>query len=104
VRLRTAADGHRGIEQALASPPDVLLLDIHLPDIDGFEVLRRLRAEPALAGCAFIGLSANAMPADVRHALDKGFDDYWTKPIDFTRFLAAIDGFIGRRAAGAAAA
>ena len=91
VRLRTAADGTSGLALARAEPPDVVLLDIHLPDLDGREVLRALRADPALAGCTVIALSANAMPDDIRGALELGFDDYWTKPIDFKRFLAGID-------------
>lgn len=91
VRLRTAVDGTSGLALARAEPPDVVLLDIHLPDLDGREVLRALRADPALAGCTVIALSANAMPEDIRGALELGFDDYWTKPIDFKRFLAGID-------------
>jgi PAS domain S-box-containing protein len=96
VRLRTAGDGASGLALARAEPPDVVLLDIHLPDLDGREVLRRLRADPALAGCTVIGLSANAMPEDIRSALELGFDDYWTKPIDFKRFLAGIDELVAR--------
>lgn len=102
VELRIAVDGRSGIAAALAGPPDVVLLDMQLPDMHGAEVLARLRAEPRLAGCTVIGLSANAMPDDVRAALDAGFDDYWTKPIDLRRFLAGIDALIERRAAAAA--
>jgi PAS domain S-box-containing protein len=98
VRLRTATDGTSGLALARAEPPDVVLLDIHLPDVDGREVLRTLRADPALAGCTVIGLSANAMPEDIRGALELGFDDYWTKPIDFKRFLGGIDELAARLA------
>ncbi|MDP1649340.1 MAG: response regulator [Rubrivivax sp.] len=92
VRLRTAIDGASGIAAALAEPPDLLLLDLQLPDIDGLEVMRRLRADPSLAGCRIVALSADAMTDHVEAALAAGFDDYWTKPIQFERFLAGIDG------------
>ena len=76
---------------ALAAPPDLLLLDLQLPDIAGTEVMRRLRAAPSLAGCRIVALSADAMPDHVQAALAAGFDDYWTKPIQFEHFLAGID-------------
>lgn len=91
VLLHTAVDGESGIRAALADPPDLLLLDLQLPDIDGLEVMRRLRREPALADCRIVALSADAMPDHVQAALDAGFDGYWTKPIEFDRFLADID-------------
>jgi hypothetical protein len=64
---------------------------LQLPDIDGFEVLRAVRADPGLAGVVCIALSANAMPDDVARARRSGFDDYWTKPIDFNQFLGGLD-------------
>ena len=91
VVLDCAVDGLSGIAQAVAQRPDVVLIDMHLPDIDGHEVLRRLRAQPATAAARCIALSANAMPEDVQRALAEGFDDYWTKPIDIRRFLSALD-------------
>ncbi len=91
LRLRVAADGRSGVALALADPPDVALIDMQLPDIDGAQVLDHLRADPRLAACRCIALSASAMPQDVQHAIDRGFDDYWTKPIDVNRFLAALD-------------
>jgi PAS domain S-box-containing protein len=91
LHLRGAADGQSGVALALEDPPDVALVDMQLPDIDGTEVLARLRADPRLAHCRVIALSASAMPEDVRRALASGFDDYWTKPIDVNRFLAALD-------------
>jgi PAS domain S-box-containing protein len=91
TRFEGAATGRAGLAAALAQPPDVVLLDMQLPDLHGSEVLRCMRAEPALARCKVIALSANAMPADVATALAQGFDDYWTKPIDARRFLAGID-------------
>jgi PAS domain S-box-containing protein len=91
LNMLAAADGHSGITLGLQGRPDIALLDLQLPDLDGIDVLRRLRAEPALSHCRFVALSANAMPADIDHALSCGFDEYWTKPIDFERFLADID-------------
>ena len=89
--LRCALDGASGLAQALEAPPDVLLIDMRLPDMDGIEVLRRLRAVPALARTAMIALSANGVSDDIAAALAAGFDDYWTKPIDFRQFLAGLD-------------
>jgi CheY-like chemotaxis protein len=71
---------------------------MQLPDVDGHAVLRRLRADPSTASIRCIALSANAMPEDIRHALAQGFDDYWTKPLDFKRFMAAIDAHFGGQA------
>jgi CheY-like chemotaxis protein len=63
---------------------------MQLPDFDGFEVLRRLRAHPDTAAIACVALSANAMPEDIARARAMGFDDYWTKPIRFKEFLVAM--------------
>ncbi|MCW5612142.1 MAG: PAS domain-containing protein [Rubrivivax sp.] len=102
VLLRTAVDGESGIRAALADPPDLLLLDLQLPDIDGLQVMQRLRRKPALAQCRIVALSADAMPDHVQAALDAGFDGYWTKPIEFERFLADIDRLAAERAGTAA--
>lgn len=99
VLLRTAVDGLSGIKAALAERPDLLLLDLQLPDIDGLEVMRRLRAEGAMAGCRIVALSADAMPGHIQAALAAGFDDYWTKPIQFDHFLAGIDRLAAERRA-----
>ena len=96
MTLDTAEDGLSGLDRAMSQPPDLLLLDMQLPDIDGMEVMRRVRAEPRLAACHIVALSANAMPGDVKAALEAGFDDYWTKPIDFARFLASLDDLAAR--------
>lgn len=95
--LRMAADGASGLALARAEPPDLLLLDMQLPDLHGLEVLRRLRTDPRTAGCTVIGLSANVLAEDIQAALAAGCDDYWTKPIDVPRFLAGIDAQIARR-------
>jgi PAS domain S-box-containing protein len=87
VNLSVAVDGASGVARALAEVPHVVLVDMQLPDIDGFEVLRRLRAQTMLSEATIVALSANAMPEDVSRAREGGFDDYWTKPIDFRAFL-----------------
>jgi PAS domain S-box-containing protein len=91
LALHVAGDGETGVAMARELMPDLVLVDMHLPDFDGVEVLQRLRRDPRTAGLACIALSANAMPDDVKRARDAGFDDYWTKPIDVHRFLDALD-------------
>ena len=94
--LHVAVDGASGLAQAAQLRPALILLDMQLPDMDGFEVLRRLRADPATAGIPCIALSANAMPEDIQRALRAGMADYWTKPLDFKAFLGALDALFGR--------
>jgi PAS domain S-box-containing protein len=102
LQLMTAADGLTGLSLAASSQPDLILVDMQLPDIDGHEVLRRLRADPATAGIACISVSANAMPEDIEHALRCGFSDYWTKPLDFGLFMQSLDTLFGAPAEDAA--
>jgi CheY-like chemotaxis protein len=91
IDFHGAGDGRGGIELARSLQPDLVLVDMQLPDFDGLEVLRRLRAETATASLRCVALSANAMVEDVRRAREAGFDDYWTKPIDLAAFLLEID-------------
>jgi PAS domain S-box-containing protein len=95
ITLQVAPDGAAGVAQALALGPDLILLDMQLPDFDGFEVMRRLRAQPATAGIPVIALSANAMPEDIKRALAAGMADYWTKPLDFKAFMVNLDRLFG---------
>jgi len=88
-------DGASGVARAAQTLPGLVLVDMQLPDFDGLEVLRRLRADPATARLRVVALSANAIPADIQRALDAGFDDYWTKPLDFKVFNAALDQVFG---------
>ncbi len=94
LQVRLCEDGTSALAAAAEFAPDVVLLDLQLPDLPGVEVMRRMRADPRLAASRYIALSANAMPDDVQAARDAGFDDYWTKPIDVRRFLAAIDALV----------
>jgi hypothetical protein len=98
LTLDEADDGTSGIESAREYRPDLILVDMQLPDFDGLEVLRRLRADPSTAAIPCIALSANAMPEDIQLALGAGFADYWTKPLDFRVFLGALDTLFGKRA------
>jgi signal transduction histidine kinase/CheY-like chemotaxis protein len=91
IEFDSMPDGASGVARAAQTLPGLVLVDMQLPDIDGLEVLRRLRADPATAGLRVVALSANAIPADIQRALQAGFDDYWTKPLDFKVFNAALD-------------
>jgi CheY-like chemotaxis protein len=103
IVLHSAVDGSSGLAAAAALRPDVVLLDLHLPDMDGRQVAAQLRADPRTAGCRLVALSANAMPEDIREARAQGFDDYWTKPIDFDRFLGGLDAIASALATARAA-
>lgn len=96
LALHIATDGLSGVTQARTLRPELVLLDMQLPDIDGFEVLRRLRADSATAAIPVIALSANAMPEDIDRALAAGCADYWTKPLDFRAFMAGLDSLFGK--------
>jgi CheY-like chemotaxis protein len=91
LHLSCEPNGTLGVKRALALRPDLVLVDMQLPDFDGFEVLRRLRAAPETASIPCIALSANAMPQHISRALDAGFAAYWTKPLDIDAFLASLD-------------
>jgi CheY-like chemotaxis protein len=90
VQLICAPHPTLGLELAFAAPPDLILLDIQLPDIDGYEVLRRLRAAESTRAIQVIAISANAMDGDVEKGLAAGFHDYLTKPLDMSRLLATL--------------
>ena len=100
VTLWSAVDGAEGLARAREALPQVVLLDLQLPDLHGRDVLRRLREDPLTAGATVIALSANAMAEDIAAARAEGFDDYWTKPLDFHRFLAALDALVQRLGGG----
>ena len=95
LELHCAIDGASGIAMTTERLPDLVLLDMQLPDVDGHEVLRRLRADPRTASIPVIALSANAMPSDIERALAAGVADYWTKPLDFRAFMASLDALFG---------
>jgi CheY-like chemotaxis protein len=89
--LLTAVTGHLGIELARTSQPEMILMDINLPDISGIEVLKILREDPATAHIPVVALSANAMPRDIDRGLEAGFFRYLTKPIKVNEFMDTLN-------------
>jgi len=89
-----AVDGRAGIEMARAHRPDVILMDMSLPEIDGWEATRILKGDPATASIPIIALTAHAMTSDRNKALETGCDDYDTKPVDLPRLLGKIDALL----------
>jgi CheY-like chemotaxis protein len=91
MRLLSASDGEVGIEYARAYLPELILMDSNLPGISGVEAMKALRADPTTARIPIIALSANAVPRDIEKALEAGFSDYLTKPINVARFMTVLD-------------
>ncbi len=94
VTLIAASTGEKGLELARTRDPDLVVLDINLPGIDGFEVLTKLQTYMDTRHVPIIALTANAMPQDVKKGLDAGFLQYLTKPIDVKEFLRTVDLFV----------
>ena len=90
-----AVDGADGVAKAQSESPDLILMDISLPVIDGREATRRLKAAPETRAIPIIALTAHAMAGDRDMALAAGCDDYETKPIDLPRLLDKIETFLG---------
>jgi two-component system cell cycle response regulator DivK len=91
----TAVDGAAGIDVVERERPDLVLMDLSLPVIDGWEVARRLKANEALKHIPIIALTAHAMVGDAEKALAAGCDDYLPKPLDEDLLFAKIDQFLG---------
>lgn len=90
----TAADGEEGLRLALGSRPDLVLCDIQLPGIDGYEIARRLKASDEHAGIPLVAVTAYSMPGDRESAMAADFDGYLTKPIDPATILGLVDAFL----------
>ncbi len=86
-----AVDGAQGVEKAHTEAPDLILMDMSLPVIDGWEASQKLKADPATAGIPIIALTAHAMTSDRDMALKAGCSDYDTKPVDLPRLLGKIE-------------
>ncbi|MEM0942524.1 MAG: response regulator [Pseudomonadota bacterium] len=91
-------DGKQALDAALSDPPDVMLLDVMMPEIDGFEILRRLRAEPQSKGLPIIMLTAKGQKEDRETALSRGADLFITKPFSNSEVVAAVERLANGRA------
>ena len=89
-----ALDGQSGVEMAQTQAPDLVLMDMSLPVLDGWEATRRLKADAATQHIPVIGLTAHAMSSDREKALEAGCDDYDTKPVELPRLLGKIDALL----------
>lgn len=96
-----AVDGGAGVAMARSEAPDLILMDMSLPVIDGWEASRQLKADPATAAIPIIALTAHAMTSDRDKALQAGCNDYDTKPVDLPRLLGKIDALLGKPPAAA---
>jgi CheY-like chemotaxis protein len=93
--VEIALDGQEGLDKAQSASPDVILMDMSLPIIDGWEATRRLKADPLTQAIPVIALTAHAMSGDREKALAAGCDDYDTKPIELPRLLGKIEAVLG---------
>ena len=89
-----AVNGLDGVRLACEGSPDLILMDIQLPDIDGIEALSRIRKEPALDAVPVLAVSASVMPEDQHKIVSSGFDAYLTKPISLKPFMATVERFL----------
>jgi two-component system cell cycle response regulator DivK len=90
-----AVDGQAGIDMASSASADIILMDLSLPVIDGWEATRRIKADPVTQAIPVIALTAHAMAGDEQKALEAGCDDYDTKPVNLNRLLRKIDKLLG---------
>ena len=97
-----ATDGQQGLDRALADNPEIILLDMNLPVLDGWTVASRLKASSETAHTPIIALTAHAMSGDREKAIAAGCDDYHPKPVDFSRLLEQIEALAGNGAVAAA--
>ncbi len=100
VRLVSAVEGRSGLQLARQHRPDLVLLDLHLPDLAGDELLHRLKAVPELADTKVVVVSADATPSRIREMLDLGVEGYLTKPVDVEALLRLVDNEIGAKQGG----
>lgn len=93
-QVLVAIDGEQGIAQAVAHAPDLIIMDMSLPVLDGWESTRRLKAQERTRGIPVLALTAHAMSGERERALAAGCDDYDTKPVDFARLLGKIESLL----------
>lgn len=89
-----AVDGEKGVSMAQTDKPDLILMDMSLPVLDGWEATKRLKADPETQAIPIIALTAHAMAGDRDKALEAGCNDYDTKPIEFSRLLGKMEGLL----------
>jgi two-component system, cell cycle response regulator DivK len=94
-----AIDGQQGVDMALSERPDLILMDMSLPVIDGWEATRRIKANDATRHVPVIALTAHAMAGDREKAIEVGCDDYDTKPVEIARLLGKITALLATKAA-----
>ena len=90
----TATDGLEGVSMAAREIPDIILMDMSLPEIDGWEATRRIKAAPETASIPIVALTAHAMASDREKALEAGCDDFDTKPVELDRLLRKMEKFL----------
>jgi CheY-like chemotaxis protein len=90
----TAPDGAHGISMAREQPPDLIVMDMSLPGMDGWEATRRLKSEVSTRAIPIVALTAHAMASDRKRAIDAGCDDFHTKPVDSENLLRSIEAFL----------
>jgi CheY-like chemotaxis protein len=90
-----AVDGRQGVRLAREQMPDLILMDMNLPEVDGWEATRRIKADTSTRHVPVIALTAHAMPGDAEKAIAAGCDDYDTKPVEMPRLMAKMCAFLG---------
>jgi CheY-like chemotaxis protein len=93
-----AQDGKAGVERARSERPDLVLMDMNMPELDGWEATRQIKAEDGTRGIPVIALTAHAMSGDRERALEAGCADYHTKPVEFAKLMVQIEGILQRAA------
>lgn len=93
--VEIAVDGKEGLRMAGAVAPDLILLDLSLPEMDGWEVLRNLKQDPQMKKIPVVALTAHALVSDRNRALEAGFDEYDIKPVEMPRLLKKVETLLG---------